>query len=164
MPEPEVLTVVTPMYNEREAVDAFVQRLRPVLDDLGVTYEVIAVDDGSLDGTANRLLALRRTWSRLRVVKLRRNSDTIFKRVTAGGYYRLMRRLIGDWVRSNAGDFRLMSRAVVEVLLDLPERQPIYRLVVPSLGFPSGGVRYTRAPRVAGRTKYPLDGTGQYPN
>jgi len=212
MREPEVLTVVTPMYNEREAVDAFVKRLRPLLDGLSVAYEVIAVDDGSTDGTANRLLVLRRGWPELRVVKLRRNSghqaaiaaglrasrgeyvvtidadlqdppevitemlalaragsldvvygvrgdrssDTMFKRVTAGGYYRLMRRLIGDWVRSNAGDFRLMSRAVVDVLLELPERQPIYRLVVPSLGFPSGGVRYTRAPRVAGRTKYPL--------
>jgi polyisoprenyl-phosphate glycosyltransferase len=67
-----------------------------------------------------------------------------------------MRRLAGDWVHSHAGDFRLMSREVVDVLLQLPERQPIYRLVVPSLGFPSGGVRYVRAPRVAGRTKYPL--------
>src|SRR5689334_25072383 len=67
------LSVVTPMYNEREAVDHFVARLRPVLDGLGVTYEVVAVDDGSRDATVARLLELRADWPQLRVVVLRRN-------------------------------------------------------------------------------------------
>lgn len=206
------LSVVTPMYNEREAVDHFVARLRPVLDGLGVTYEVVAVDDGSRDETVPRLLELRAAWPELRVVKLRRNvghqsalaaglraargdyvvsidadlqdppevvgemlakargenldvvygvrndrsTDTSFKRNTAGLYYWLMRRLVGPWVSGQAGDFRLMSRPVVDTLNELPEHQPVYRLVVPSLGFPSGEVGYVRAERVAGQTKYPL--------
>ncbi|KUL35878.1 glycosyltransferase family 2 protein [Actinoplanes awajinensis] len=206
------LSVVTPMFNERAAVDHFVARLRPVLDGLGVTYEVVAVDDGSSDGTVPRLLELRDGWDQLRVVKLRRNvghqsalgaglraargayvvsidadlqdppeaigemlakardedldvvygvrsdrsTDTPFKRKTAGVYYWLMRRLVGPWVSGQAGDFRLMSRPVVDTLNDLPEQQPVYRLVVPSLGFPSGEVTYVRAERVAGETKYPL--------
>src|SRR6201990_1277007 len=66
------LSVVTPMYNEREAVDHFVARLRPVLDGLGVTYEVVAVDDGSADATVARLIELRHDWVGLGVVKLRR--------------------------------------------------------------------------------------------
>ncbi|MFI6073105.1 glycosyltransferase family 2 protein [Actinoplanes sp. NPDC051343] len=206
------LSVVTPMYNEREAVDHFVARLRPVLDGLGVTYEVVAVDDGSRDATVARLIEMRREWPELRVVALRRNvghqtalraglrsahgayvvsidadlqdppevigemldaarqqdvhvvygvrgdrsTDTVFKRNTAGLYYWVMRRLVGPWVSDNAGDFRLMSRAVVDVLNDLPEQRPVYRLVVPSLGFSSAEVAYTRAERVAGETKYPL--------
>ena len=56
----------------------------------------------------------------------------------------------------HAGDFRLLRRAVVDALKALPERQPVYRLLVPSLGFSSGEVGYVREERVAGKTKYPL--------
>jgi polyisoprenyl-phosphate glycosyltransferase len=209
---PVTLSVVTPMYNEREAVDHFVARLRPVLDGLGVTYEVVAVDDGSRDATVSRLLQLRADWPALRVVSLRgnvghqaalaaglrsargdyvvsidadlqdppetigemlaaarekkvdvvygvrsdRSSDTLFKRRTAGAYYWMMRRMVGPWVTDQAGDFRLMSRAVVDVLNELPEQRPVYRLVVPSLGFAGTEVPFVRAERVAGETKYPL--------
>ncbi len=38
----------------------------------------------------------------------------------------------------------------------MPERAPVYRLLVPSLGFPSAEVRYDREARAAGETKYPL--------
>ncbi len=85
-----------------------------------------------------------------------RSTDTAFKRKTAGVYYWAMRRLVGPWVRDNAGDFRLMSRAVVDVLNALPEQRPVYRLVVPSLGFSGAELTYVRAERVAGETKYPL--------
>jgi dolichol-phosphate mannosyltransferase len=89
-------------------------------------------------------------------VRADRRSDSVFKRGTASLYYRLMRRLAGPWVGDQAGDFRLMSRTVVDVLNDLPEQRPVYRLVVPSLGFAAAEVPYTRAPRAAGETKYPL--------
>jgi dolichol-phosphate mannosyltransferase len=85
-----------------------------------------------------------------------RSSDTVFKRVTAGMYYRLMRRLVGAHVPANAGDFRLMSRATVDAVNSRPERHRVLRLVVPALGFPSAEVAFSRAERAAGRTKYPL--------
>ncbi|MEU5387075.1 glycosyltransferase family 2 protein [Kitasatospora cineracea] len=86
-----------------------------------------------------------------------RSTDTGFKRWTAGGYYWLIRRLVGQQVPSNAGDFRLLSREAVEALKELPDQQQrVYRLLVPWLGFPSGEVRYVREERVAGSTKYPL--------
>lgn len=69
-----VLSVVIPMYNEEEALPALVGRLRPVLEGTGETYEVVAVDDGSTDGTAARLARLRDDWPQLRVIRLRRNS------------------------------------------------------------------------------------------
>ena len=85
-----------------------------------------------------------------------RSSDSIMKRHTAGGYYRLMNRLAGVPVKADAGDFRLLSRATVDVLKQLPEHQPVYRLLVPWIGFPSGEVHYRREGRAAGRTKYPF--------
>lgn len=85
-----------------------------------------------------------------------RSTDTAFKRHTAGVYYRLMRAMIGGDVPAQAGDFRLLSREVVDVLTRLPERAPVYRLLVPSLGFSSGSVTYVRERRAAGETKYPL--------
>ena len=89
-------------------------------------------------------------------VRSDRSTDTMFKRHTAGVYYRLMRRIVGGEMPSQAGDFRLLSRAVVEVLVRLPERTPVYRLLVPSLGFASGTVAYAREKRAAGETKYPV--------
>ena len=68
------LSVVIPMYNEEQVLPLLVQRLRPVLDGLGTSYEVVAVDDGSKDQTAVLLQRYRREWEQLRVVRLRANS------------------------------------------------------------------------------------------
>ncbi len=87
-------------------------------------------------------------------VRTDRTTDTMPKRVTAGMYYWLMRRLVGSRVPANSGDFRLLSRATVDALVALPEQQPVYRLLVPWIGFPSGEVHYRREPRAAGHTKY----------
>ena len=62
------------MYNEEEVLPLFVDRLRPVLDDLGIAYEVVAVDDGSADQTPVLLQKFLRLWPQLRVVRLRANS------------------------------------------------------------------------------------------
>jgi glycosyltransferase involved in cell wall biosynthesis len=73
--EPSVeLSVVIPMFNEEEALPALVRRLRPVLDGTGENYEVVAVDDGSTDRTAEQLGDLEAAWPQLRMVRLRRNS------------------------------------------------------------------------------------------
>lgn len=68
------LSVVVPMYNEEDVLPLLVERLRPVLDDLGVVYEVVAVDDGSKDQTPVMLQALRPRWEQMRVIRLRANS------------------------------------------------------------------------------------------
>lgn len=68
------LSVVIPMYNEEEVLPLLVQRLRPLLDGIGTTYEVVAVDDGSKDLTAVLLQRYHREWPELRVVRLRANA------------------------------------------------------------------------------------------
>ncbi|HTF06828.1 MAG TPA: glycosyltransferase family 2 protein, partial [Asanoa sp.] len=121
---------------------------------------VVSIDADLQDPpeTIAEMLALARSENLDIVYGVRgdRSSDTPFKRLTAGAYYRLMRRLVGKQVPAQAGDFRLLSRVAVEALRDLPERSPVLRLVVPWLGFPSGEVRFLRAERAAGRTKYPF--------
>jgi polyisoprenyl-phosphate glycosyltransferase len=89
-------------------------------------------------------------------VRTDRSTDTVFKRWSARAYYRVMRRLMGGKVASDAGDFRLMSRATVDAVNSLPDHHQVLRLVVPALGFPSTQVPYRREARAAGTTKYPL--------
>jgi dolichol-phosphate mannosyltransferase len=67
-----------------------------------------------------------------------------------------MRKAAGNDVPNDAGDFRLMTRPVIEALRGLPERHRVYRLLIPWLGFPSTVVTYGREARAAGKSKYPL--------
>jgi polyisoprenyl-phosphate glycosyltransferase len=89
-------------------------------------------------------------------VRADRSTDTVFKRWTAAGYYHLIRRLVGRRVPHDAGDFRLLSRTTIDALRGMPGHAQVLRLVIPWLGLPNGEVRYARAERAAGRTKYPL--------
>jgi len=67
------LSVVIPVFDEVECLDALVRDVGGVLDDLGRSAEIVAVDDGSTDGSFERLVALREVEPRLRVVRLQRN-------------------------------------------------------------------------------------------
>lgn len=83
-----------------------------------------------------------------------RASDSRGKRWTAGLYYGVVERLTGVRLPPHAGDFRLLSRPVVDALKALPERRRVYRLLIPMLGFPSAVIEHRREARAAGRTKY----------
>ena len=85
-----------------------------------------------------------------------RAGETLFKRATAFCFYRLMRLLIHPDLPADAGDFRLMSRQVVDALLQMHERHRFLRGMVAWLGFAQTAVKYSRAERAAGRTKYNL--------
>ncbi|MBI2870613.1 MAG: glycosyltransferase family 2 protein [Candidatus Omnitrophica bacterium] len=68
------ISVVVPIMNEEECVAVLFERIRTVLQNLGRPYEVILVDDGSMDGTYGILCELARAWKGiLRVVRFRRN-------------------------------------------------------------------------------------------
>jgi len=84
-----------------------------------------------------------------------RPTDTRLKRMTAAGFYRLMRRLGVD-VIDNHADYRLMSRRAVEILRQYDEVNLFLRGIVRLIGLRSAQVRYDRRERTAGTTKYPL--------
>jgi glycosyltransferase involved in cell wall biosynthesis len=68
-----MLSVVIPAYNEEENVSILYEKLKKVLDSLGEDYEIIFVDDGSTDGTYQRLKQLAEKDSRLKVIRFKRN-------------------------------------------------------------------------------------------
>lgn len=67
------LSVVIPCFNEKESVSRYETELFPCLDGLDVDYEIVAVDDGSADGTAAALQALSQRRPKLRVLTHPRN-------------------------------------------------------------------------------------------
>lgn len=69
-----LLSLVVPVYNERDALPHFVERVRPILDGLDGDYEVLFVDDGSRDDSRAVLTSARATWPQASVVALRRNA------------------------------------------------------------------------------------------
>ncbi len=85
-----------------------------------------------------------------------RSTDSVFKRATARVFYTVIRRISGTTAQSDAGDFRLMSRATVDAINSLPDHNRVLRFVVPALGFPSASVGYRREERAAGTSKYPF--------
>ena len=88
-------------------------------------------------------------------VRSARKTDTAFKRMTAEGFYKLMRTM-GVEIVFNHADYRLMSRRAVEGLAQFEEVNLFLRGIVPQIGYPWTCVEYERAARFAGESKYPL--------
>lgn len=85
-----------------------------------------------------------------------RDGETWFKRASATFFYRLLRCLTDEQIPADSGDFRLMKRKVLEVLLSMPEQHRFIRGMVAWIGFRQVAIPYKRAPRFAGTTKYTL--------
>ena len=88
-------------------------------------------------------------------VRSSRKSDTLFKRYTALGFYKLMDALGVKSVYNHA-DYRLMSQRALRQLLCYRERNLFLRGMVPLIGYKTAKVYYDRAERVAGESKYPF--------
>ncbi len=89
-------------------------------------------------------------------VRTDRPGESRFKRVTAHVFYRLLNWLSDTPIPLDTGDFRLMDRAVADVLRNMPERDRFIRGMVSWIGFRQLALPYRRAERFAGSTKYPL--------
>jgi len=86
----------------------------------------------------------------------RRDGETIFKKVTAAVFYRLMKTFVQEDLPPDSGDFRMISRPVADAFCQLNEGHRFFRGLVTWLGFCHIGVTYERQARAAGETKYPL--------
>lgn len=88
--------------------------------------------------------------------RLKRAGETPFKLLSAAWYYRLINWISEIAIPMDVGDFRLMDRAVVDALRQMPENDRFLRGMVSWVGFQQTAVLYNRQARVAGETKYPL--------
>ncbi|MBZ0329360.1 glycosyltransferase family 2 protein [Halomonas sp. ANAO-440] len=87
-------------------------------------------------------------------VRASRPDDTMMKRSSAGGFYRLFNRMSHIEIPDNAGDYRLIDRRVVDELLKLPERTRFMKGLYAWVGFRSIGVPYQRPARTMGDSKF----------
>lgn len=88
-------------------------------------------------------------------VRSSRRCDSTFKRLTAQGFYQVLRFLGVETVYNHA-DYRLMSKRALEGLSQFDEVNLYLRGIVLQIGYPSSVVEYERKPRMAGESKYPL--------
>lgn len=209
--DPPALSIVVPAYNEEEVLPQFHARLAAALAAIGLSWEVVYVNDGSKDGTLAVMLGLQAQDHRVSVLNLSRNfgkeialtagldhargaeavvvidadlqdppevipdliaawrqgfdiayaqrntraGETWLKKATASAFYRLMQRISGKvHLPPDTGDFRLMSRRALDALLKLREQHRFMKGLFAWIGFPAIAVRYDRAPRAAGTTKW----------
>ncbi|MFC1814567.1 glycosyltransferase family 2 protein [Thermodesulfobacteriota bacterium] len=211
MNEKKVLSLVVPVFNETEVINAFYNRVKRVIDSIEtMTYELVFVDDGSSDNSYSKLVDLANNDENIKVIKFSRNfghqvaitagidiakgdavvvidsdlqdppelirnfidkweqgCDVVYgvrkkrkgesksKIITASLFYRILKTLIKIDIPLDTGDFRLMSRRVVEHFRNLKEKDRFVRGLTSWLGFKQIGVFYDRDERYAGETKYP---------
>jgi len=204
-------SVIIPAYNEQEVIEESYKRVTAVMSQLGQPYELIFIDDGSRDKTAEILgriceqdkhvvlirfsrnfghmpaITAGMDYARGRAVMVidadlqdppelfprmiekwregfdvvygkrsERKGETGFKKLTAGLYYRFLRRMTDVDLPVDTGEFRLIDRKVCDVIKRIKEKNRYIRGLVSWVGFRQTAVEYVREKRFAGETKYPL--------
>lgn len=211
----KLVSIVVPMYNESETAQLFFETVNMFTSQICakknyLSFEIIAVNDGSADDTLDKLTAFQKIYPNLAVISLSRNfgqepavfaglekakgdavivmdcdlqdppeflsamidkweegfdvvnarrvsriSDTKFKRDTAGLYYNILNKLSYKVkYPHNVNNFRLVSRRVLDIIINMPEKNKFYRGLVPFAGFKSTEIDIERKKRQKGESKY----------
>ena len=206
-----MLSIVAPCYNEEKVIPRFLEELLPVLERIGLPYEIIFVNDGSVDATLPVLLAMKRKYpdKNIRIVNLSRNfgkeaaitagldycegdlivpidvdlqhppalieefiakwrqgydvvlakrknryAESYLKRISASLFYKFISNISDITVPEDVGDFRLMTRKVVESIRQLPENQRFMKGLFAWIGFKTTTIEYEVQQRQAGQTRF----------
>jgi len=122
--------------------------------------KAVIVIDADLQDPPEVMLEMIKKWKQGYDVvygkRIKRNGETIFKKITAKAFYRVLKSMTDVNIPVDAGDFRLIDRKVCDALKTIPERNRYVRGLVSWLGFKQTGVEFSREERFAGETKYPL--------
>ncbi len=120
----------------------------------------VVIIDADLQDPPEIILKMYDMWKQgievIYGVRESRTGESTFKLWTAKLFYHLINRLADVDIPLDTGDFRLMDRRVVDVMVRMPERHRLLRAMCSWVGFKQVGVKYERAERFAGTTKYPL--------
>ena len=124
------------------------------------TGDAVICMDADLQDPPEVVLEMIRRWREgadvVYGVRANREGETAFKLWTAKLFYRLIRAMGAEYVREDAGDFRLLSRRSLEALKKMREEHRFIRGMVGWIGFRTAEVSYERKTRMAGTTKYPF--------
>jgi len=122
--------------------------------------DAVVLMDGDLQDPPelieNFLAKFREGYDVVYATRRRRAGESRFKLLTAGIFYRTIRRLTNVSIPVDTGDFRLMSRRVVAALRGSRERHRFIRGLVSWVGYRQTGIEYDRAERFSGESKYPI--------
>ncbi|MCK5355542.1 MAG: glycosyltransferase family 2 protein [Methyloprofundus sp.] len=132
---------------------ALMAGLLTVKGDVVVSIDADLQDDISV--ISDMLTAYHRGNDIVFGVREERKKDTLFKRLTAETFYKILG-LVGVDVVYNHADYRLMSRKALSALKEFKEVNLFLRGIIPYIGLQSAVVRYKRSERMAGKSKYPL--------
>ena len=88
--------------------------------------------------------------------RLKRKGETLFKKLTAKLYYRMLSWMSAYPIPLDTGDFRLIDRKVANVFLKMREQARFLRGMSAWMGFEAVPIEYVREERAAGKTKYTL--------
>lgn len=203
-----LLSVVLPAYNEEQNIANTVKALSRVLEENQISYELVFISDGSVDGTYEEIekaaasnphvkgaqfsrnfgkeaaifagleltcgdavvvmdcdlqhppAVIPQMWKMwqdgvevVEGIKSSRGKESLFHRMSAGLFYKLMSKLI-KMDMSASSDFKLLDRKVVNVLLELPERNTFFRALTFWAGFRTESVAYEVQERQFGESKW----------
>ena len=209
MAQKKKLSVVVPVYNEEKNIPVFIQRIVPVLKQVGLNYEVIFALDPSKDRSREVILELRKQNQAIKLLEFSRrfgqpaatmagihycsgdacvvidadlqdppelivemvrkwkegyhvafaqrtsrSGETLPKMIVAHLGYWVINRISQVDIPRNTGDFRLISRQVIDRLKELKEGHGFLRGLVGFVGFSQAAIPYSRDPRLAGQGNY----------
>jgi polyisoprenyl-phosphate glycosyltransferase len=120
----------------------------------------VAIIDADLQDPPELLVEMIRIWEQgyevVYGVRESRPGESGWKLWTSKAFYRLINTLSDVAIPLDTGDFRLLDRKAVEAIKSMPERHRLLRGMCSWIGFRQYGLKYNRAPRFAGTTKYPV--------
>lgn len=206
-----MISIIIPIYNEEEVLPTSYERIKAVAEDLGDSYELVFVNDGSRDKSLEILKTIAENDKKAVVLSFSRNfghqaavscgmehckgdaaiiidadlqdppkvicemvekwkegydivygkrktraGETAFKKLTAFVYYRIVNGLSEFDIPKDSGDFRLISRKVIDTLNAMPEHNRYLRGMNAFVGFKTYALEYEREARFAGETKYTM--------
>lgn len=125
--------------------------------DLAVGDAVIPID-ADLQDPPELIPRMVELWEQgfdvVNAIRSSRNSDSLVKRTTARLFYRIMNNVSDTEILRDAGDFRLLSRRVCEVLRSMRETHRFMKGLFAWVGLPSTTINFERNARIGGSTKW----------
>ena len=122
--------------------------------------DAVVLIDADLQDPPELILEMLAKWREgyevVYAIRAERKGETWFKEFTAKAFYRIIYKITDIDIPMDTGDFRLMDRKVVNALKTMHEKHRFMRGMSVWVGFRQTGVKYVRAERYAGETKYPL--------